>query len=167
MSYQSVEYKFTSTKEFVDEFPFAYKQWKADTHCNLNHGYSYSFKFYFGANELDARGWVIDYSSFKDLKQALKDQFDHTTVIAQDDPDLPKFKQLHDDHILRLVILPAVGCEAIADMVYKFVNGVFIPDTYGTGESERVWCYRVEVRENRYNMAFRTGHREWGEDLFS
>ena len=40
------------TKEYIDEFPCAYKQWKADTHCSLNHGYAFSMKFYFGANEL-------------------------------------------------------------------------------------------------------------------
>ena len=35
-----VTYKFTSTKEYVDQFPVAYRQWKADSHCNLIHGYS-------------------------------------------------------------------------------------------------------------------------------
>jgi hypothetical protein len=43
---------------------------------------------------------------------------------------------------------------------------VFIPDMLGAGEAERLWCYRVEVRETQSNMAFREGHREWGEDLF-
>jgi hypothetical protein len=36
----------------------------------------------------------------------------------------------------------------------------------GQSEAERVWCYRVEVRETQSNMAFREGHREWNEDLF-
>lgn len=166
MSYQPIEYKYTSTKSFIDEFPVAYKQWKADTHCSLIHGYAYSMKFYFGANELDRRGWVLDYSGFKEFKQILKDQFDHTTLIAADDPDLDKFKQLQEDGTLKLTILPGMGCELIADMLYKFTNGVFIPEYFGTGEAERVWCYRVEVSETQSNMAFRTGHREWNEDLF-
>lgn len=166
MSFQPIEYKFTSTKEYVDEFPCAYKQWKADTHCNLNHGYSFSFKFYFGANKLDKRGWVFDYGGLKELKQILKDQFDHKTIIAIDDPDLERYKQLEKEGILSLTILPAMGCEMIADMLYKFVNGVFIPDYLGQGESERVWCYKVEVRETQSNMAFRVGHREWNENLF-
>lgn len=166
MTYQPVAYKYTSTKEYVDEFPCAYKQWKADTWCNLNHGYSFSIKFYFGANELDKRGWVVDYGGLKELKQILKDQFDHRTLIAADDPDLEKYQQLEKDGILSLSVLPGMGCERIADMLYKFVNGVYIPDHLGTGEAERVWCYRVEVRETQSNMAFREGHREWGEDLF-
>ena len=32
---------------------------------------------------------------------------------------------------------------------------------------QRLWCYRVEVRETQANMAFREGHREWGEDLLA
>ena len=29
---QSVQYKFTSTKEYHDAFPCAYRQWRADSH---------------------------------------------------------------------------------------------------------------------------------------
>lgn len=165
MIYTPTVYKFVSTKEYIDEFPVAYKQWKADTHCNKNHGYSFSLKFYFGANELDKRGWVIDYGGLKELKQLLKDQFDHKTLIAYDDPDLERYRQLEKDGILDLTVLPGMGCERIADMLYKFVNSVFIPDYLGQVESERVWCYKVEVRETQSNMAFREGHREWNENL--
>ena len=51
-------YTFTSTKEYVDAFPVAYRQWKADSHCNLIHGYAFSMKFYFGTNDLDVRNWA-------------------------------------------------------------------------------------------------------------
>jgi hypothetical protein len=51
-------------------------------------------------------------------------------------------------------------------MLYNYVNGVYIPDMWGPSEAERLWCYRVEVRETQSNMAFREGHRCWGEDLF-
>ena len=166
MSFQPVTYKFVSTKEFIDEFPVAYKQWRADTHCNRNHGYSFSFKFFFGANKLDRRGWVCDYGGFKELKQILKDQFDHRTLIAADDPDLPLYRRLEDQKVLDLTVLPNMGCELIADMLYKYMNGVYIPDYWGPGEAERVWCWRVEVRETQSNMAWREGHREWNEDLF-
>ena len=64
-----------------------------------------------------------------------------------------------------MTVLPAMGCEKIADMLYKFVNGVYLPDYLGKSESERVWCWRVEVRETQSNMAWREGHREWNEDL--
>ena len=67
----------------------------------------------------------------------------------------------------KLTILPRLGCEGLADMLYKYINGVYIPDMWGPGEAVRLWCYRIEVRETQANMAFREGHREWDEDLLS
>lgn len=158
-------YKYTSTKEYHDAFPCAYRQWRADSHCNMIHGYSFSMKFYFGADTLDARNWCADYGGLRDLKKILEDQFDHTLLVSEDDPELETFKLLQEKKMAKLTILPALGCEALADMLYKFVNGVYIPDHWGQGEADRLWCYRVEVRETQSNMAFREGHREWNEVL--
>ena len=90
-----ITYKYVSTKEYIDEFPCAYRQWKADSHCNMNHGYSFSMKFYFGTNELDARNWCADYGGLKELKGVLKDQFDHTTLVAEDDPELEFYEEMN------------------------------------------------------------------------
>jgi hypothetical protein len=73
---------------------------------------------------------------------------------------------LQEKNMAKIVVLPALGCEALSDMLYKYVNGVYIPEMWGPGEAARLWCYRVEVRETQANMAFREGHREWNEDLF-
>ena len=62
------QYKYTSTKEYHDSFPCAYRQWRADSHCNMIHGYSFSMKFYFGTDELDVRNWAADYGGLKELK---------------------------------------------------------------------------------------------------
>lgn len=158
-------YKYTSTKEFVDAFPCAYRQWKADSHCNLIHGYAFSMKFYFGTNDLDVRNWVADYGGLKELKEVLQSQFDHTTLVAEDDPELSWYKEGAEHGVMKLTILPKLGCEGLADMLYKYVNGVYIPDMWGPGEANRLWCYRVEVRETQSNMAFREGHRDWNEEL--
>lgn len=160
-------YKYTSTKEYHDAFPCAYRQWRADSHCNMIHGYSFSMKFYFGTDHLDVRNWAADYGGLKELKKILEDQFDHTLLVASDDPELETFKMLQEKKMAKLTILPKLGCEGLADMLYKYVNGVYIPDMWGPGEAERLWCYRVEVRETQSNMAFREGHREWNEDLFA
>ena len=159
-------YKYTSTKEYIDAFPCAYRQWRADSHCQFLHGYSFSMKFYFGADELDIRNWSIDYGSLKPLKQFLESQFDHTLIAAADDPHINDLLELDKKGLAKVVILPSLGCEALADQLYKYVNGIFIPEAFGKAESERVWCYRVEVRETQSNMAFREGHREDNEDLF-
>ncbi len=55
MANQPRTYRYTSTKEYHDAFPCAYRQWRADSHCNLIHGYSFSMKFYFGTDDLDVR----------------------------------------------------------------------------------------------------------------
>jgi 6-pyruvoyltetrahydropterin/6-carboxytetrahydropterin synthase len=124
-------------------------------------------KFFFGTNDLDVRNWAADYGGLKELKKILEDQFDHTTLVAQDDPELEFYKEMERRKLAKLTILPALGCEALSDMLYKYVNGVYIPDMWGDGEAKRLWCYRVEVRETQSNMAFREGHREWNEDLFA
>ena len=55
----NIKYKYTSTKEFVDAFPCAYRQWRADNKpdgrpgCNMIHGYAFSIKLFFGTNDLD------------------------------------------------------------------------------------------------------------------
>ena len=51
------------------------------------------------------------------------------------------------------------------DYVVGLTRGGLVPDHWGSGEADRLWCYRVEVRETQSNMAFREGHREWNEDL--
>ena len=163
----SITYKYVSTKEYIDSFPCAYRQWKADSHCNLIHGYSFSMKFYFGTNELDTRNWAADYGGLKDLKIFLESLFDHTLLVSEDDPEIKLYKELESKKLAKLTILPKVGCEGLADMLYKYVNGVYIPENWGKGEAERLWCFRVEVRETVSNMAFREGHREWNEDLFN
>jgi 6-pyruvoyltetrahydropterin/6-carboxytetrahydropterin synthase len=124
-------------------------------------------KFYFGTNDLDARNWAADYGGLKELKKILEDQFDHTLLVAEDDPELAFYKEMEKRKLARLTILPKLGCESLADQLYRFVNGVYIPDYWGPGEAERLWCFRVEVRETLANMAFREGHREWNEDLLN
>jgi hypothetical protein len=102
----------------------------------------------------------------KDLKAQLDVWFDHKQLVAEDDPKLHVYKMMEQEGLAKLTILPKLGCEALADMLYKYVNGVYIPDHWGQGESERLWCFKVEVRETQANMAYRIGHREWNEDLF-
>ena len=81
--------------------------------------------------------------------------------------ELDFYKEMEKRKLAKLTILPKLGCEGLADQLYKYVNGVYIPDMWGDGEAKRLWCYRVEVRETQSNMAFREGHREWNEDLFA
>ena len=77
-----------SYKRFIG-YSTAFRQWKADSHCSYIHGYALCFKVWF-EGELDDKNWVIDFGCFKrnGVKEWLKGWFDHTTVIAEDDPEL-------------------------------------------------------------------------------
>jgi hypothetical protein len=90
-----------------------------------------------------------------------------TGLLTEDDPELETFMMLQSKNMAKIVVLPKLGCEGLADQLYKYINGVYIPDMWGPSEAERLWCYRVEVRETQSNMAYREGHRQDGEDLFA
>ena len=158
--------KYISTKTYKQLGPVAYRQWRADSHCNLIHGYALSFHFEFECDTLDARNWCMDFGGLKPLKQFLEDKFDHTLLVAENDPHRDALLNLGKLGIAKITEVEKTGCEGIADFLYRYVNGIFLPDLYGKGEAERVWCCKVEVRETDSNMAMRVGHREDNEDLF-
>jgi hypothetical protein len=79
----------------------------------------------------------------------LESQFDHTLLVSQDDPELELYLEMQRRNIAKLTILPKLGCEGLADQLYKYVNGVYIPDMWGQARHNVLWCYRVEVRETQ------------------
>tara|TARA_R110000824_G_scaffold111857_1_gene260661 strand:+ start:6394 stop:6840 length:447 start_codon:yes stop_codon:yes gene_type:complete len=125
-----------------------FRQWKAISHCRLLHGYSLSFAFMFRCNDLDDRHWVYDFGGLGWLKDFLSEHFDHTMVIAADDPELESLSTLQDKGLCRLLILPAVGCEKFAEFVYKFAAPKVYSETAG-----RTRLMNVEVREHGSNSA--------------
>ena len=148
--------KFQSTKLF-DGYSTCFRQWKADnTHCKFLHGYAVSFKVWF-EGDLDERNWVFDFGGMKRAENTIngmspKDYFawllDHTTIIAKDDPYLDKFQQMHDDGIIQLRIMDAVGCEQFAKYLYEILNAFLEEETNG-----RVKAAKVEVYEHERNSA--------------
>jgi len=100
--------KYQSTK-VIELGSCAFRQWKAThSHCQYLHGYQLKAKLWFGGNELDDKNWMVDFGSLKDLKQQLKALFDHTTTVAQDDPELETFKELDKKGIIQLRVLEMV-----------------------------------------------------------
>src|SRR6185503_8588150 len=124
---------YRSTKHYPPSsgFSCAFRQWRADSHCRLLHGYAFGFKFVFEAEELDVRNWVVDFGGLKPLKQILADTFDHTTVVAEDDPEIEWFREAEQRGILRLVVLPAGGCEKFAEYVYEVAEQWLKDGGYG------------------------------------
>jgi 6-pyruvoyltetrahydropterin/6-carboxytetrahydropterin synthase len=154
--------KYISTKEYSHVAPLAYRQWRADSHCNLIHGYALSFKFEFECDELDVRNWAMDYGGLRPLKDFLEEHFDHALLLAQDDPYYDDIKHLGTLGIAKITEVEKTGCEGLADYLYEYINTIFLPN-YGAEEAKRLWCSSVEVRETPSNMAKRVGHREDNE----
>jgi 6-pyruvoyltetrahydropterin/6-carboxytetrahydropterin synthase len=129
-----------------------FRQWKADSHCAGPHGYALSVHFEFACNDadLDIRNWVTDFGGLKALKARMKELFDHTWLIAEDDP-------CKDDIVAlltkmrkgRAILLPRIGCEAFAKLCYD--EG--IKWLCGSGQEKRIWIHHVTIREHGANSA--------------
>jgi 6-pyruvoyltetrahydropterin/6-carboxytetrahydropterin synthase len=113
------------------------------------HGYAISVRLEFEATKLDGRNWVVDFGGLKDFKSQLVDTFDHKTVVAEDDPCLDWFHKGHEQGMLDLVIVPAVGCERFAELVWKMGNDWLKRQ----GMADRCRLSMVEVREHGANSA--------------
>jgi 6-pyruvoyltetrahydropterin/6-carboxytetrahydropterin synthase len=148
--------KFQSTKLF-DGFSTVFRQWKAEgTHCRFLHGYGVSFRVWF-EGELDERNWVWDFGGMKrakgnidgkNPKEWMDYMFDHTTIVATDDPGIGGFRTMNELGIIQLRELEAVGAEQFAKYVFEKLNTFVQEETSG-----RVSIIRVEFMENSKNTA--------------
>jgi 6-pyruvoyltetrahydropterin/6-carboxytetrahydropterin synthase len=148
--------KFQSTKLF-DGFSTVFRQWKAEgTHCKFLHGYGVSFRVWF-EGELDERNWVWDFGGMKRAKGTIDGKnpkawmdymFDHTTIVATDDPGIGGFRTMNELGIIQLRELEAVGAEQFAKYIYDKLNTFIQEETDG-----RVSVIRVEFMEHSKNTA--------------
>ena len=81
-------------------------------------------------------GLVVDY------------MFDHTVIIANDDPAIRLFEELADNNIIQLRNVEATGAEKFAEFIYNKINTFVVKETNG-----RVKVSSVEVMENKKNTA--------------
>ncbi len=146
----SVEiYRSTKTYDHTEGLSCCFRQWRAShSHCRLVHGYALAFKFVFATYELDERNWCFDFGGLKPVKAWLKHMFDHTLLIAEDDPERATLEELARKGLAEIRVLPAVGCEATARYVHAYVARFVDEQTSG-----RVWLESVEVREHGGNSA--------------
>ena len=153
--------KFRSTKVF-DGFSTVFRQWKAEgTHCRFLHGYGISFKVWF-EGDLDERNWVWDFGGMKRAKGTIdgmspKDwmeyMFDHTFIVAEDDPFKDSFLRMNEAGAAQVRIVPATGAERFAEYIYNKLNSFIQEETDG-----RVKVVQVEFREHEKNTAMYTSY---------
>lgn len=137
-----------------------FRQPKAESHCRDPHGYPLSFRLKFGAERLDYNNWVIDFGGLKPIKEWLCANFDHRTILAQDDPFLPAFQRFYEEcGFAPILTLPFVGCEGFAKHVYDYVDG-WLGDTLPLECDIRgLYLAEVEVREHGANSGIYEGER--------
>ena len=147
---------YQSTKLF-DGFRCCFRQWKAETtHCRFLHGYGISFRVTF-EGDLDDRNWVWDFGGMKRAKTLIDGMqpkewmdymFDHTVIVAKDDPNLSTFQTMEIMNIIQLRIVEATGAEKFSEFIYNKLNEFVQIET-----QSRVRVAQVEFMEHGKNTA--------------
>jgi 6-pyruvoyltetrahydropterin/6-carboxytetrahydropterin synthase len=129
-------------------FSTCFRQHRAKSHCKYLHGYALQFVLTFECDKLDDRNWVINFGGFDMIKAVLKENFDHTTIISEQDPHYEKFVMLDKAGLIQLKIYDAVGCEAFAFEVYTM-----IVRNLNIHSNSRIKLVSVQCIENENNSA--------------
>lgn len=149
--------KFFSTKTYGNDrgLSCCFRQWRAThSHCSLLHGYSIGFKLVFECDSLDERNWVMDFGGLKELKQFLEDSFDHTIVVAEDDPKRKEFLDLEKKGLAKITWMKDVGSEKFAQAVFDKMEEILRRDKLaGTALNPTVRVKSVECFEHGANSA--------------
>lgn len=142
---------FQSTKTYGHDIGLSccFRQWRAESHCRLLHGYALAVKLTFEATELDIRHWVVDFGSLKGFKEWLVKTFDHTLLVAEDDPQKVDLMTLGHRKLANVVVVEATGCEAFAQLIFDGAE-IWLRDY---GYAPRVRVVSVEVSEHGANSA--------------
>ena len=120
------------------------------------HGYGISFRVWF-EGELDYRNWVWDFGGMKRAKGTIDGMnpkewmdfmFDHTYIVAEDDPFLPSALEMNKNGIAQVVVVPATGAEQFAKFIYDKLSSFIETETEG-----RVKILQVEFMEHNKNTA--------------
>jgi 6-pyruvoyltetrahydropterin/6-carboxytetrahydropterin synthase len=148
MHAQSPAWRVVKSYDHAEGLSCCFRQFQAhSSHCRFLHGYALAFRFTFAADTLDDRGWCIDFGGLKPLRAWLHDIFDHTTLIAADDPALPRFQDLAAEGLIQLRVLPAVGCEAFAAHAHGWAQHFTTAQTNGRVREQ------VDIAEHAGNSA--------------
>lgn len=157
--------KFYSTKTYGTDqgLSTCFRQWRAThSHCSTLHGYSIGIRLVFECDTLDEKNWAMDFGGLKPFKAWAQHMFDHTWVVAEDDPFLTEIKIFANDvtgGIADLRIVPAVGCEMFAKMAFDKMASILeemkLTGSYPVNSTVRIKS--AEVFEHGANSAIYEG----------
>ena len=122
-------------------YPCCHRQWRDEGHCSFLHGYDRWIELTW-EGERDERGWVVDFGGLTDIKNWLDHMYDHTTLLADDDPYLATFEALAKANVVDLRVTDPT-MEGMALTVAEFVNN-WTTETHPNAKLIRVQCWENE-----------------------
>jgi len=75
--------------------------------------------------------------------------FDHTMIIAEDDPELLAFQQMDKVGVAQVRVIPATGAEKFSEYIYNKLNEFVKTET-----NNRVRVIKVKFMEHGKNAAY-------------
>ncbi|MCF6775273.1 6-carboxytetrahydropterin synthase [Thiotrichales bacterium 19X7-9] len=145
------------TSKRLSGYSTCFRQWNAShSHCRYLHGYDLIFILYFEAKTLDQHHWVWDFGWLKNKEYLIDDKtvkawfdymFDHTVIIAEDDPEFDTFKLLAQKDLIQLRTMKHYSTEKVAEFILDMLQPLI-----QAFSNNRVSLTEVEVWENQNNM---------------
>jgi 6-pyruvoyltetrahydropterin/6-carboxytetrahydropterin synthase len=135
--------RFHMRKQF-DSLPCCHRSWTNQGKRFFLHGYERTFQIEFACAQTDGTGAVLGPDVLEEIHAALRKQFDHTTLIAADDPERDLFELLAARGVIDLRIMDNTGMERSAAWVFDTVERIVMRATQG-----RVWVSQIKARESQ------------------
>ena len=85
----------------------------------------------------------------KSPKEWMDYMFDHTLIVAEDDPYINAFKEMDKAGVAQVRVIPATGAEKFAEYIYNKLNEFVNTETEG-----RVRVTKVKFMEHGKNAAY-------------
>jgi len=152
---------YVSTKTYGNDrgLSCCFRQWRSThSHCSLLHGYSIGIRLVFESNTLDDRNWVMDFGGLKAFKDWAEHMFDHTLVIAKDDPHLDLFLKMAElglqdqGGVCDIRLVEAVGCEKFAELAYHVMA-----DILKSFQADETWHFMTDQEIVEYAPRYPVG----------
>lgn len=133
-------------RKLFDNLPCCHRSWANQGKRFFLHGYERTFEVEFACAETES-GTVVDSSAVKEIRASLRCQFDHTTLIAADDPQRDLFELLAERGVIDLRIMDNTGMEGSAAWVFDTAKQIV-----GLATAGQVWVSRIKARERRNHV---------------
>ena len=135
-------------RKLFDHLPCCHRSWANHGKRFFLHGYERTFEIEFACAQTEPdTGMVVDSSSVREIRIALRYQFDHTTLVAVDDPQRDLFELLAERGVIDLRIMDNTGMEGSAAWVFDTADRIV-----GLATGGRVWVSRIKARESRNHV---------------